>query len=284
MLMEWTIDGAAGQPIIGDAHVPAHKPIGVALIVHGFLGYKDYGMFPFLAGSFADAGFIAHRFNLSHSGMTNDIASFERPDLFERDTWNKQVFDISRVMDLVDSGALAGEGLPIVLLGHSRGGVSVLLTAGRRFRDGARPLPAGVITLAAPSECDRVSPEAIESLEREGHDEIRSNRTGQVLRVGRAWLDEQRAAPADHDVLALCGFIECPILVAHGEDDTTVPPSCADEICIASTHSQHLLLRGGDHVLITPNPMTPGTLASEPLREFVTASVAFAKRCVSANR
>ena len=90
----WTIDGSDGEPIRGDVHAASiAPPRGVFLIAHGFKGYKDYGMFPVLAREFAAAGFIAHRFNFSHSGMTNNIATFERPDLFEKDTWNRQVYD-----------------------------------------------------------------------------------------------------------------------------------------------------------------------------------------------
>ena len=69
----WTIPGADGEDILGDAHLPDGEPVGVALVAHGFKGYKDYGMFPRIAETMCDAGFIAHRFNFSHSGLTNNI-------------------------------------------------------------------------------------------------------------------------------------------------------------------------------------------------------------------
>jgi alpha-beta hydrolase superfamily lysophospholipase len=295
--MQWTIEGAEGQPIIGDAHVPlagkmpappfAGKmpaPLGVVLIVHGFLGYKDYGMFPYLARSFAEAGFIAHRFNLSHSGMTNAIETFERPDLFERDTWNKQVFDIARVMEFIAGGSLLGQGLPIVLLGHSRGGASVLLTAGRRFNDGATPLPAGVISLAAPSACDRVSDDAKRSMQDRGFYEVVSNRTGQTLRIGRAWLDEQLADPAGHDLLGLAAKITCPVLVAHADADETVPAENAREIATACPGGRALMIEGANHVLNAPNPMSVGTNAPVPLERFTHEAIRFAKDCASPSR
>ena len=83
---QWTIRGAARQPIIGDAHLPQGEPRGAVLIAHGFKGYKDYGMFPRIAAELSGRGLIAHRFNFSHSGMTARTETFERPDLFERDT------------------------------------------------------------------------------------------------------------------------------------------------------------------------------------------------------
>ena len=72
--------------------------------MHGFLGYKDYGMFPHLAATLAAEGYITHRFNLSHNGMDNrvgfyDPSLFQRPDLFKADTWNRQRHDINAVAD-----------------------------------------------------------------------------------------------------------------------------------------------------------------------------------------
>ena len=122
---DWSIPGADGEAIIGNAHLPDGDPAGVVLLAHGFKGYKDYGMFPRIAQTLAEAGFLAHRFNFSHSGMTDAIKTFERPELFEKDTWNKQVFDWRQVDSAIRSGTLAGQGLPCVIFGHSRGGATI---------------------------------------------------------------------------------------------------------------------------------------------------------------
>jgi pimeloyl-ACP methyl ester carboxylesterase len=216
--------------------------------------------------------------------MTNRIETFERPDLFERDTWNKQVFDISRVMEHVARGSLLGQGRPIILLGHSRGGVSVLLTAGRRSIDSASPLPAGVISLAAPSACDRVSDETKRSMIERGQQDVVSNRTGQNLRIDRAWLDEQMADPARHDLLGLAKHISCPVLVAHGDADETVPPSSAHDIVAACPGGHALVIEGANHVLNAPNPMSVGTNAPAPLARFTHEAIRFAKECAAESR
>ena len=115
---QWTIPGADGEAILGNVQLPDGDARGVVVIAHGFKGYKDYGMFPRIAQTAAAAGFIAHRFNFSHSGMTNNTDTFERPDLFERDTWNKQVFDCRAVVEAISNGRLAGGGLPYLLFEH----------------------------------------------------------------------------------------------------------------------------------------------------------------------
>lgn len=254
---DWTIPGSNDQSIIGNAHLPQGPARGVVLIVHGFLGYKDYGMFPFLANQLAEAGYLTHRFNLSHSGMTNRHETFERPDLFEKDTWSRQVRDINAVIDAVAGGELPGKGLPYMLLGHSRGGVSVLLAAGRRFQENAEPLPAAVVTVAAPDRACSMSPEAQAEMIERGFVEVVSNRTGQAMRLDAAWLKEQLADPEAHDVPAHATACRCPLLFIHGGSDPTVDPGCAQRLAeAAGEEARALIVDDADHVFNTPNPMT----------------------------
>ncbi len=256
--------GSGGEVILGDAHVPEASPRGVVLIAHGFKGYKDYGMFPRIAGTLAQAGLVAHRFNFSHSGMTNRTGTFERPDLFEADTWNRQVFDLRAVIGAMRAGTIAGRGLPFVLFGHSRGGATVLLAAGRGAGAPKLPQPAGIATASAPSACDMLSPQDRDALLTQGYVVSPSSRTGQALRVGKAFLTEQMEDPQGHDMLKLASRITCPALIVHGSDDPTVPAFCARQIGAAiGSKAKVELIEGADHVFNTPNPM-PSTSAPSP--------------------
>ncbi len=258
-------------------------------MTHGFLGYKDYGMFPYTAQQFAEAGFVTHRYNLSHSGMTNVTDTFERPDLFEYDTWMSQVADIETVLNAVSSGEIAGKGLPVVLWGHSRGGVSSLLMAGKQFANAAEarsssPLLAGVMTLAAPSETNRMPPEAKEQMREQGFFEVKSNRTGQMLRISRTWLDEQDAQPEAHDVLKQASHITCPALIMHGQADPTVPVECAIRIMDAINseadgQATARIIEGGNHVMNTQNPMNRDEDPSPQLQEAIQTAIVFAEDC-----
>jgi pimeloyl-ACP methyl ester carboxylesterase len=272
----WSIEGSDGEPIIGNVHLPEARPIGVALIAHGFKGYKDYGMFPRIARTLAGRGLIAHRFNFSHSGMTDDVETFQRPDLFEADTWNRQVGDLRAVIAAVDHGALEGRGLPFVLFGHSRGGAAALLTAGRWADDVTLARIVGVVTAAAPSSCNPLTAEQADELLEAGFLVSPSSRTGQALRIGRAFLTEQMEDPAGHDLLAVAGRIACPVLVIHGAKDPTVPVRCADEIAAACRQATVRIISGADHVYNTANPLAPGADASPQLAELLEAVGDFA--------
>jgi len=286
MVSEWSIPGSDGAVILGATDLPPAwvEPRGVIFIAHGFKGYKDYGMFPAIARACAQARAIAHRFNFSHSGMTNEIATFARPDLFERDTSNKQVFDLRAVIEWWNRGGGQVEGrnassakLPYFIFGHSRGGVTALLAAGRFADDVSFPQPAGVITAAAPASCNPFSRDEAGLLLKLRFLESPSSRTGQNLRIGRAFLQEQLDDPEAHDLPAQIARIRCPILVIHGENDQTVPAKCAAAIANAARKAKMVLIPLADHVFNTPNPMPAEVPASQQLAGMIGLIIDFMK-------
>ncbi len=280
-MSDWTITGSEGLPILGDTDSPGSGARCAVLLVHGFKGYKDYGMFPVIGRALADAGIICHRFNLAHSGMTDRVETFERPDLFERDTWAFQVEDVAAVAGAVREGKIAGRGLPLVLVGHSRGGVTALLAAAWRA-DEIDNL-AGVVTINAPGTCCSLSQDQKQELLRAGTLDSPSGRTGQTLRVGRAWLQDQLDEPARHDVPAAAARVPAPLLVMHGDADTTVDPGASATIVGAARSARRVLIEGGDHVLNTPNPARPGGDRSPQLDRTIGEIAAFCDELAAPN-
>ncbi|RNC80923.1 MAG: alpha/beta fold hydrolase [Phycisphaera sp.] len=280
-VMNWSLPGADGQTILGNTHLPEGTPRAAAIIAHGFLGYKDYGFFPTIADTLARIGIAAHRFNLSHSGMTNEIDTFARPDLFAKNTWNKQVEDIERLIHALDRHELVGPGIPVLLVGHSRGGVASLLCAGRRAAAAMKPLEA-IVTIAAPDSTSRESAEQRELLEKQGYLVVTSGRTGQTLQIDRAFWDEQHAEPGAHELLTLAEHIPSPTLVIHGDSDPTVPPGCAQSIAGAIPNAKLAIIEGGDHVLNTPNPFPVGAEPSAQLKKALDYMTDFVESTLSA--
>lgn len=249
-LVAWEIPGADGQPIYGDAHVPRGEAAGVLLICHGFKGYKDYGLFPRLAAA-AERGLIAHRFNFSHSGMTRRIETFERPELFERETWMKQVHDVRAVAAAVRRGEIAGGALPMVWFGHSRGGVTVLLAA-----NDAPDEPVGLVTAGAPNYTCNLSEHERRALRKHARLPSPSSRTQQTLYVGKQWLEEIEADPERHDPLKAIAQAPCPVLVVHGSGDATIDLSCAEALAAAGGEKATLrVIEGASHTFDARNPL-----------------------------
>ncbi len=288
----WSIPGADGEPILGDCHRSDGEPVGVLLCCHGFKGYKDYGFFPRLAASAAKAGLIAHRFNFSHSGMTNRIETFERPDLFERDTWNRQVADLAAVSGAVARGELPGAGLPQAWYGHSRGGVTCVLTAGRRATeggtsepgDGGAVEPTGIVAAAAPAGACNLDEDQKAMLRRAGRMASPSSRTGQVLHVGAGWLAEIEADPRRHDPLEMARATRCPVLLIYGTADATVPVADGRAYAEALGDRGRLVtIDGASHTFDAPNPLPADQPPPEATRRMIDETTAFAvERCRAA--
>lgn len=284
MIHDWSIPGADGQPILGNTHVPEERPEGVLLIAHGFKGYKDYGFFPFLARAAAMRGLVAHRFNFSHSGMTNRIDTFERPDLFEQDTWGKQIQDLGLVARAAADGTLPGPGSegPIVWFGHSRGGVTALLTASRVFHGEAlpgTPRPGALVCAAAPHVACNLDDSQRTLLHRQGYLESPSSRTGQELRLGRRWLEEMEADEPAFDPLKAIALIPCPVLLVHGAQDSTVPVEAATLLRRAGGPQVALeVIPGATHTFNAPNPLGPDAEPPPETERFVQTVCDFAVR------
>lgn len=265
MSTAFTIINEHGLEILGDTHVPAGEPIACALLLHGYKGYKDYGFIPLLAHDLCERGVIVHRFNFSTSGMTNDIETFARPDLFELDTWTRQVDDVRRVVRAVRDGEIAGAGLPMFLIGHSRGGATALLSAGRHREELNL---AGVATINAVDRCCRMSEQDRHAMLERGYTISQSARTKQELRIDAAWLREQIESTEDHDVLGQASRCGLPACVLHGDADDAVPMDAG----LAIAHKLHtplIVLKGSNHVLNMPNPSAKSAPRSEPLLKTV---------------
>ena len=268
------IAGADGEVIRGNVHLPSGAPDGrvpVVLVLHGFKGYKDYGFFPFLTAQLAQGGMAAVRFNFSHSGIDLDPSTFGRPDLFERDSWSKQLADVAAVIaalpTLPGGGRMNLDRLGIA--GHSRGGVVTLLAAGSDDRIKA------AVALSAPSSSD-LPEEAKQVIREQGYVVSPSSRTGQDLRIGRAWLDDLEQNADRLDVLASVARITAPLMIVHGTADASVPVACAERIANAYAGApETLLLEGASHTFDCANPFAG---PSDALNELCARVCAFLRK------
>lgn len=271
-MTDWELPGSNGLPIRGTTHLPAGDPRAAVVVVHGYLGFKEYGMFPWIAAQLCSDGHIVHRVNLSHSGMDHGSGHFDK-SVIVKDTWSRGVEDILLLSQAIDRGVLAGDGSGVVLFGHSRGGATCLLTAGRHALDEAMSPVVGVVSLSSPASLLRISSDAEEQLLRDGIVDMPSSRTGQTLHVGRPWLQEQIDDPEGHDLLAQVAQIRCPIGLLHGADDPTV--SASDAVMIAQANPSRAMVRlieDGDHVFNTPNPFPANGEPSSQLAEVMATA------------
>ena len=226
----------------------------VVVVLHGFKGFKDWGMFPPFSERLARAGFMVVTPNVSGSGV-DDRGEFAYPERFGHNTFSAELEDLRRVVDALFQGEL---GLPpppaLGLMGHSRGGgISILQTA----RD---PRVRALVTWSAISTIERWPPEERTAWRKAGVNQIKNVRTGQILPLYTGVLDEIDARPEALDIQSAARRITVPWLLAHGTADESVPLREARALVAASSQVRFLPIEGGGHTYGAVHPwkgMTP---------------------------
>jgi pimeloyl-ACP methyl ester carboxylesterase len=241
-LTKHSLPGALGQLLIDVRAGGRTSARPAVLILHGFKGFKDWGMFPHLAERLALAGFTAVSPNLSGSGV-DDAGEFTLPDRFGHNTFSAELQDVGRIVDSLMQGEL---GVPppssVGTVGHSRGGgIAVLQTA-------QDPRIRALVTWSAISRVERWPQDQRTAWRATGHTEIQNARTGQILPLYTDVLDDIEQNADSLDIEAAAGRITIPWLIIHGTEDESVGFSEAESLKAASPRKKTRLLpieRGG---------------------------------------
>jgi uncharacterized protein len=254
-LTKHTLPGSLG-PILLDLRAGGRTaPRPAVVVLHGFKGFKDWGMFPPLADRLARAGFTAISPNLSGSGV-DDAGEFSLPERFGHNTFTAELNDTGAVIDALMRGEL---GVPtpstLGLVGHSRGGGIGVLQTARDQRIGA------LVTWAAIASVERWPAGQRAAWRSAGRTDITNARTGQVLPLYTDVLDdiEQHAHALDIDAAA--GRIAVPWLIIHGTEDESVGFSEAESLKAAGSPKKTRLLpiEHGGHTFGAIHPWRSGT-------------------------
>jgi pimeloyl-ACP methyl ester carboxylesterase len=231
------LPGYLGDVLIDVRTGDRTRPRPAVLVLHGFKGFKDWGMFPPLSERLAKAGFTAVSFNLSGSGV-DDTGDFVFPERFARATFSGDLGDIAKVIEAVATGTLDFvPPLSIGFLGHSRGGGLGVLAAA------ANPRVAALVTWAAISSVNRYSPEEVAAWRATGKLDIVNSRTGQVLPMYTDALDDAVVhGETSLDIRGAASRIAVPWLIVHGEADAVVPVAEAEALHAAGGRGSELLV------------------------------------------
>ena len=232
------------------------SPRPAVVIIHGFKGFKDWGMFPPFAERLSRAGFTAVTFNVSGSGVDDDGQTVW-PERFGHNTFTLELQDIAAVVDSLIAGQL---GTPppthLGLMGHSRGGGTVVLHAARD------PRVRALVTWASISHVDRM-PEMKEEWRAKGRIDVVNSRTHQVLPLYTDLLDDvERNREGSLHILTAAERLTVPWLIVHGTEDPTVPVAEAERLSQANRKDSTVLdlVAGAGHTFGAAHPlqaMTP---------------------------
>jgi alpha-beta hydrolase superfamily lysophospholipase len=264
--MQFSIPSDEGLPIRGDIDAP-RNPRALAVVIHGFKGFKNWGFFPWLAEHLCARHNVAVcRFNMSRSGIGENPEAFDRLDLFAGDTYSRQLADLRLVVAYAQSQHPT---LSTFLLGHSRGGGIALL--------GAEETPhlEGVITWSAIARTDRWDEETKRRWRADGGLDVLNARTQQNMRMSTAILDDHDANAARLDIAAAASRLRVPLLALHGGRDESVPVEELDAIASRAGDVSAVVIANASHTLNAIHPLVHVpfalTMATELTAHFIAA-------------
>lgn len=260
----FVVDNARGDAVDCDVRfVEGESSKPVVVFCHGFKGFKDWGPFPEWGRRLARAGFVSVHMNFSYNGVHRDAPTeFTEPDKFADNTFTRELDDLQAVLGAVEEGGLPETPAApnrIALMGHSRGGGTVILQAARDDRVDALVTWSSVATFV-----NRFSDDQIADWESQGYTEVRNSRTGRILRLNKVLYDDTMAHQDELDVPGAAARIDVPWLVVHARDDASVDFRAAETLA-GATETATLVEADGGHTFGGAHPFdgtVPTSLAT----------------------
>jgi dienelactone hydrolase len=249
-----------GLPLRLDLRMPTGRtPTAVVVVVHGFKGFKDWGFFPHAGERLAAAGYASIVFDLSRNGVGEVPGEFDRLDLFEGNTYAREVADLEQVVAWVREEAPLPEPVRragMGLLGHSRGALPCVVAAAED------PTVTALVTWNGVGRALRYSERQLAEWEEKGRLEFKNARTGQRMAVGWRLVEDAREHAARYDLPRQARRMEAAHLILHADKDLAVDPTEA-EILRAGREERCrvVLLEDTGHTFGAVHPFAGGTAA-----------------------
>lgn len=251
-------------PLRLDLRLPTEMgPRGIVVVVHGFKGFKDWGFFPWVGEQLAEVGWASVCFDFSCNGVGERPGEFDRLDLFERNTYAREVSDLARVLRWCREEAPLTPPLrqgPKGLLAHSRGALSAVVAAVEE--DDVEAL----VTWNGVAHALRWTDRQMEEWQRQGRLEFVNSRTKQKMAVGYALVEDARAQAARYDLASQAMRMRAAHLILHAAQDLAVDPSEAETLRAERSEDQrcrlHLVENTG-HTFHAVHPFAGSTAQLE---------------------
>jgi pimeloyl-ACP methyl ester carboxylesterase len=271
------IAGKHSKPIVADVfYEETSQPKKIIIFCHGYKGFKDWGAWNLMAEAFANAGFFFIKFNFSHNGGTVE-QPIDFPDLeaFGNNNYTKELDDLESVINWVSINAdfkKEADINDVTIIGHSRGGGIVLLKANEDARI------KKVISLAGVSDYKSRFPkkEKFQEWVEEGVYFVKNGRTHQEMPHFYQFFKDFEENEQRLDIQKATQKLKIPLLIIHGDNDTSVAIDEAYKIHSWNPNSILEVIENADHVFNVFHPWENQKMSQE-LEEVIKRCVAFLK-------
>lgn len=249
------------------------KPL--VIFSHGYKGFKDWGAWDLVGEEFAKNNLFFVKFNFSHNGGTlkNPI---DFPDLnaFGNNNYSYELDDLERILTYFKKSNSKNIDLnSIILIGHSRGGGSVLIKASENS------LVKSVITWAGVSDFKiRFKENTLgwKDWKEKGVMYVENQRTKQSMPHFFQFYEDFKKNEDRFNIKSAVEKLKIPYLIIHGQKDVGVLPDEGKKLKSWNSTNELKLIESGDHTFSAKHPWKFDFLPKE-LKEVVLTTINFIK-------
>ncbi|WP_025690724.1 alpha/beta hydrolase family protein [Paenibacillus zanthoxyli] len=235
------------------------------VIAHGYKGFKDWGMFPYVAESLSGKHEVV-TFNFSHGGIGADLQNFTEFEKFARNTYHRELKDLNVLLSYLSQHPKLG-GLPLFLLGHSRGGGVCLLHA----LDTPGEV-AGVISWNGVTDLDLFTEEQKKDMREKGRAYVLNGRTGQQMPLDAVILEDLERQKERYNIIERMRTAKFPVTLIQGSKDSARLRQGSEKLIAVRPDIEWVQIPGGDHTFRTVHPFAGPT---PQLEQAIAATEAF---------
>ncbi len=273
----YRISGSDNRPMLLDVTLdPSVKNQPLLLFIHGFKGFKDWGIFNDYARYFAAQGYCFVKFNFSHNGTTPETAlDFSDPEAFAQNTFTKELYDVQQVIDYVLAPDFAWKenlSRELFIIGHSRGGGIALLTAGHDTRVNK------AVGWASVAQFGNWKNSTLEHWRHDGVIWVENTRTKQRLPMNFSLYEDWLANADKLDIHEAIKNVKIPVLVIQGTNDEAIPEGAATTVRNYNPKwvTKHIIA-GANHVFGAKHPWDEGAEWPPHVQELLNVTAEFLK-------
>ncbi|OAS13595.1 alpha/beta hydrolase family protein [Paenibacillus oryzisoli] len=240
----------------GDMYKAKQDPSkGTLLLLHGYKGFKNWGMFPYVAKELADVVDVV-ALNFSHNGVGEDLMDFTELEKFAGDTYSRDLEDVQVMIG--DIHKHVGKEKPIVLLGHSRGaGVSLIYALDHPTEI------TGVISWNGIAHVDLLTPENKAEMKATGRSYTLNGRTKQMMPLDLEILEDMERNEERFDIVGRIREATFPITLVQGTADGERLIRGSEQLIANNPAIQWVKIPNGNHTFGSVHPYQGET---QPLR------------------
>jgi pimeloyl-ACP methyl ester carboxylesterase len=241
--------GAENRKTLLDFQLPETESTNnLILFIHGYKGYKDWGAWNLVQSYFVQHGIGFAKINLSHNGGTTDNP-IDFPDLeaFGENRYTFELEDITAAIETLDQLVNLNT-YRLWLIGHSRGGGDVILSA-------SHPKVYGVITWASICDIGSRFPtgEELANWRKNGVRYVENGRTKQLMPHHYTMYLDWEENKERLDIEKAAKQFSKPILHIHGNLDDAVGQEESEKLSSWTKGKLHII-HGANHTFGASHP------------------------------